>query len=176
VTAPLYLVEPHTAPEWAPFAGVRPISELRAGIWSVRERWEAAVDSATTEILGSNIAHFREGNEPRCRAMHPIDGPAIVGASWFAPTGAPVEIGPDTRRLTAGNTTVGWVVPSGERWAGPNEDGQATPIEGMVLTRHLRSAHRTRTIAGAGLRRIRGTGSRSPSRRLHRDWERPTWS
>lgn len=133
MTVPLYLIEPHTAPEWAPFAGVRPISELRAGIWSVRERWEAAVDSATTEILGSNIAHFREGNEPRCRAMHPIDGPAIVGASWFAPTGAPVEIGPDARRLTAGDTTVGWVVPSGERWAGPNEDGQATPIEGIVL-------------------------------------------
>ena len=133
MTPPLYLVEPHTAPEWAPFAGVRPISELRAGIWSVRERWEAAVDAATTEILGNNIAHFREGNEPRCRAMHPIDGPAIVATSWFAPTGAPVEIGPDARRLIAGNTTVGWVVPPGGRWAGPNEDGAATPIDGIVL-------------------------------------------
>jgi sugar nucleotidyltransferase family protein len=39
----LYLLEPDSpGAEWAPFAGVRPIAELRAGAWRIRERWEAA--------------------------------------------------------------------------------------------------------------------------------------
>ena len=41
-------------PAWAPFAGVRPLGELRAGVWRIRERWEA--------ILGT-----RSGRDPRRR-------------------------------------------------------------------------------------------------------------
>ena len=50
----LYLLEPESpgAP-WTPFQGVRPLAELRAGIWRVRERWEAA---AGTEQISGNIA------------------------------------------------------------------------------------------------------------------------
>lgn len=41
----LVLLEPaDPGPEWQPFRGVRPVAELRAGIWKVRERWEAALD------------------------------------------------------------------------------------------------------------------------------------
>ena len=45
----LYLLEPDAAePAWAPFAGVRPVAELRAGIWRIRERWEAALQQDAT--------------------------------------------------------------------------------------------------------------------------------
>lgn len=130
----LYLLEPH-APgiAWAPFTGVRPIAELRAGVWKVRERWEAALDLETIAILGEHSAHFHEGLEPPCLASAEISGPAIVAASWFAPTGAPVALGPDTRRLMHGRETVGWVVPPGEQWKGPTSTGDTVDVDGMLL-------------------------------------------
>lgn len=129
----LYLLEPETLPAWAPFAGVRPIAELRAGVWTVRTRWEAAANADCVEILGRDIAHFHEGEEPPCRAPHAIEGPAIIGASWFAPTGAPVRVGEETRRLTFGGATVGWIVPNGAQWKGPSDEGPASPIDGVRL-------------------------------------------
>ena len=52
----LYLLEPDSpGPEWAPFAGVRPIAELRAGAWLIRERWEAALDAETTATIGAHV-------------------------------------------------------------------------------------------------------------------------
>ncbi|HSB52916.1 MAG TPA: putative sugar nucleotidyl transferase, partial [Gemmatimonadales bacterium] len=104
----LYLLEPHTPdPAWAPFTGVRPVAELRAGVWKIRERWEAAFDLETTAILGEHSAHFHEGFEPPCRQGVTVQGPAIIAASWFAPTGAPVSLTPDVRRLLHGRETVG---------------------------------------------------------------------
>jgi UDP-N-acetylglucosamine diphosphorylase / glucose-1-phosphate thymidylyltransferase / UDP-N-acetylgalactosamine diphosphorylase / glucosamine-1-phosphate N-acetyltransferase / galactosamine-1-phosphate N-acetyltransferase len=130
----LYLLEPpHPRPDWIPFAGVRPVAELRAGVWKIRERWEAALDLETSAILGDHIAQFHEGFEPACRALGPVDGPALIVASWFAPTGAPIALGPATRRLTSGGATVGWVVPSGQRWTGPGDAGEAQPIDGLLL-------------------------------------------
>jgi UDP-N-acetylglucosamine diphosphorylase/glucosamine-1-phosphate N-acetyltransferase len=129
----LYLLEP-AAPgaEWAPFAGVRPLAELRAGIWRIRERWEAALDADAVAILGDHVDGFREGDEPPVRRLEPVDGPAIVGASWFAPTGARLAPG-NARRLVHGGHTVGWVVAEGERWTGPHEDGAAVELDGLPL-------------------------------------------
>jgi UDP-N-acetylglucosamine diphosphorylase/glucosamine-1-phosphate N-acetyltransferase len=130
----LYLLEPpQPRPHWIPFAGVRPIAELRAGVWKIRERWEAALDLETRAILGDHTADFHEGLEPPCQPMGPVDGPAVIVASWFAPTGAPVALSPGTRRLTAGGSTVGWIVPSGQRWPGPTESGDAQPVDGLLL-------------------------------------------
>lgn len=129
----LYLLEP-AAPgvEWAPFAGVRPLAELRAGIWRIRERWEAALDADAVAILGDHVDGFREGDEPPVRRLEPVAGPAIVGASWFAPTGA--RLAPrNARRLVHGGHTVGWVVAEGERWTGPHEDGAAAALDGLPL-------------------------------------------
>jgi UDP-N-acetylglucosamine diphosphorylase / glucose-1-phosphate thymidylyltransferase / UDP-N-acetylgalactosamine diphosphorylase / glucosamine-1-phosphate N-acetyltransferase / galactosamine-1-phosphate N-acetyltransferase len=129
----LYLLEPESpGAEWAPFAGVRPVAELRAGIWRVRERWEAAVGNDATALLGSHAAAFSEGDEPAIRPVSPIDGPAIIGAAWFAPTGAPVDPGP-AHRFVHGYQTVGWAVPAGERWDGPHTRGPELPIEGVLL-------------------------------------------
>jgi UDP-N-acetylglucosamine diphosphorylase/glucosamine-1-phosphate N-acetyltransferase len=133
----LYLLEPSDpGPAWAPFAGVRPIAELRAGAWRVRERWEAACQADTTAILGAHVEHFHEGDEPPVRPPEPVDGPAVVVASWFAPTGdrIPDLASPGSvRRLRHGATTVGWIVPAGERWDGPHERGEAREVNGLVL-------------------------------------------
>jgi UDP-N-acetylglucosamine diphosphorylase/glucosamine-1-phosphate N-acetyltransferase len=141
VTA-LYLLEPESpGAAWAPFAGVRPIAELRAGIWRVRERWEAAVGGDATAIMGNHTAGFSEGDEPPIRPRAPVDGPAIIGAAWFAPTGVPLSAGagPSTgpaqtvRRLTHREETVGWIVPEGDRWTAPHENGPALEIAGVPL-------------------------------------------
>jgi UDP-N-acetylglucosamine diphosphorylase/glucosamine-1-phosphate N-acetyltransferase len=133
VTA-LYLLEPESpGAAWAPFAGVRPIAELRAGIWRVRERWEAAVGNDATAILGEHAAGFTEGEEPPIQPRTSIAGPAIVAASWFAPTGAPISPGGSVRRLLHREETVGWVVPPGETWNGSHEKGAGLEIEGVLL-------------------------------------------
>jgi UDP-N-acetylglucosamine diphosphorylase/glucosamine-1-phosphate N-acetyltransferase len=130
----LYLLEPEPAgAEWAPFAGVRPIAELRAGIWRIRERWEAALQTDAVGILGTHVEGFREGDEPEVRSPGPILGPAIIAASWFAPTGAPIEWTGDIRRLTHAGSTIAWVVPAGERWSGARAGGSALEVEGLLL-------------------------------------------
>jgi UDP-N-acetylglucosamine diphosphorylase/glucosamine-1-phosphate N-acetyltransferase len=130
----LYLLEPDQPdPAWAPFAGVRPVAELRAGVWKIRERWEAALDLDTAAILGAHCAHFHEGSEPPCRELSSVPGPAVVAASWFAPTGAPVTLQPSTRRLAHQGHTVAWVVPNGSTWSGPAEAGEALELDGLPL-------------------------------------------
>ena len=130
----LYLLEPKSpGPAWAPYAGVRPIAELRAGIWRIRERWEAAVGNDATALLGDHAAGFNEADEPSVRPPMTIEGPALVAAAWFAPTGVPITPGPGVRRLVHENETVGWLVSSGERWTGPHENGPALEIEGVHL-------------------------------------------
>jgi UDP-N-acetylglucosamine diphosphorylase / glucose-1-phosphate thymidylyltransferase / UDP-N-acetylgalactosamine diphosphorylase / glucosamine-1-phosphate N-acetyltransferase / galactosamine-1-phosphate N-acetyltransferase len=133
VTA-LYLLEPESpGAAWAPFAGVRPIAELRAGIWRIRERWEAAVGNDATALLGLHAEGFSEGDEPPVQPPAPIAGPALIGAAWFAPTGVPIVAGPSIRRLTHRDETVGWIVPEGERWTGPHEEGPELEIQGLRL-------------------------------------------
>jgi UDP-N-acetylglucosamine diphosphorylase/glucosamine-1-phosphate N-acetyltransferase len=136
----LFLVEPERpGAAWAPFAGVRPIAELRAGAWRIRERWEAACDTEASAILGDHVDGFHEADEAPVRPVETIEGPAVVAASWFAPTGdripglgeltSPAEV----RRLRHDGTTVGWLVPAGQRWQGPNERGDATEMDGLLL-------------------------------------------
>ncbi len=130
----LYLLEPDSpGAAWAPFTGVRPIAELRAGIWRIRERWEAALQADTAAILGEHAEGFREADEPPTRAARSVSGPAIVAASWFAPTGVPISVGSEVRRLTHAGATVGWVVPDSTQWKGPDDRGEALEVEGLLL-------------------------------------------
>jgi UDP-N-acetylglucosamine diphosphorylase/glucosamine-1-phosphate N-acetyltransferase len=128
--AALYLLEP-TQPgaAWAPFGGVRPVAELRAGAWRIRERWEAAAGAATAAILGEHVAGFSDGDTPPVRPVEFVTGPAVVGVSWFAPSGAAAAVTRETRRLVHAGTTVGWIVPAGERWAGPSDTGAASAAD-----------------------------------------------
>jgi UDP-N-acetylglucosamine diphosphorylase/glucosamine-1-phosphate N-acetyltransferase len=132
--SPLYLLEPETpGPAWAPFAGVRPIAELRAGVWLIRERWEAALRMDAAALVGGLAEGFTEGDEPPSRPLGPIEGPAVVASSTFAPSGKPPEVTPGTRRLEHEGTTVGWIVDAGETWTEPHARGPAAPIEGLPL-------------------------------------------
>jgi UDP-N-acetylglucosamine diphosphorylase/glucosamine-1-phosphate N-acetyltransferase len=129
----LFLLEPSARGlPWAPFEGVRPVSELRAGIPRIRERWEAALALEAAAILSTPLAGFTELDEPPVRPVEAIPGPAIVAASWFAPAGA-ITLPPGPARLTAGDETVAWIVPAGAEWRGPDDTGAAVSTEGLVL-------------------------------------------
>lgn len=129
----LYLLEPDApGPEWVPFAGVRPLAELRAGAWLIRERWEAAVALDTVAVIGSHVEGFSEPGAAPVRGAGRIDGPAIVARSAFAPSGARIDPGA-ARRITHQGTTVAWVVPAGDSWQGPHDRGPAVDIEGLPL-------------------------------------------
>ncbi len=137
---PLYLLEP-TDPgaAWAPFACVRPIAELRAGIWRIRERWEAVLQAETAGILGNHVAGFLELDTPQCTPLGPISGPACIAVSWFAPSGMPLDPSPTvllnegSGRLVHDGATVAWLVPAGERWAVPTDEGGEYAIDGLAL-------------------------------------------
>jgi UDP-N-acetylglucosamine diphosphorylase/glucosamine-1-phosphate N-acetyltransferase len=132
--APLYLYDPPApGPAWAPFAGVRPICELRAGIWRIRERWEGLLQAETAGIIASHVARWREFDEPEVIEAGAVRGPALIAASWFAPSGVPPHLPAGTRRLTSGGTTVGWLVTAGQEWEGPHDDGPGVEIEGLLL-------------------------------------------
>jgi len=131
---PLFLLEPATpGVAWAPFTGVRPVATLRAGLWRIRERWERALGLTAAGIIGAQVEGFHEADEPPVAAPHPVDGPAIVVSSTFAPSGRAIGLTPDVRRLLHGDATVGWVVPAGKRFDPSGTGGPELPIEGLPL-------------------------------------------
>jgi hypothetical protein len=130
----LYLLDPEPGPPWAPFAGIRPLAELRAGASLVRERWEAALGLETREILTQpHLAGFTEAGVPPVVAVHPVPGPAVIASSTFAPR-EPLGPLPDGGcRLACGGVTVGWSVAAGGTWDGPGPGLPAVDVPGVVL-------------------------------------------
>jgi UDP-N-acetylglucosamine diphosphorylase/glucosamine-1-phosphate N-acetyltransferase len=130
----LYLLEPGPSPAWAPFQDARPVSELRAGAWLIRERWEAVAEGETRAIFGpEHLRAFVEDGVPPVRAGEAVPGPALVGRSDFAPSGVPPELGKPPARLVNEDATVGWWVPAGHTWSGEESPGEEVPLEGMRL-------------------------------------------
>lgn len=130
----LYLLDPDPAPSWAPFAGVRPLCELRAGAHLVRERWETFVGTEATAIFAlPHLAGFPEAGVPPVEARHAVAGPAVVGSSTFAPRGLAPHLPDAPVRLTHAGITVGWAVPAGVTWTGPLPQAQAVEVEGLLL-------------------------------------------
>ncbi len=81
----LYLRDPDVTRLWAPFLDARPISELRAGAWLIRERWEAIAGGETRGILAREALHsFTEDSVPPVGPIAPVAGPALVGRADFA--------------------------------------------------------------------------------------------
>ena len=75
----LYLIEPETTTAWSPFGRCRPTSELRAGAWLVRERWEAIAEGETRAIFGPSGLHgFTEEGVATVGAATSVDGPALM--------------------------------------------------------------------------------------------------
>jgi len=132
MTAPLVLLEPEDAIAWAPFHGARPVCELRAGLWRIRERWEAVLGVATSAIVGESSLGFIEIDTPESRSAEGLRGPLIVARSDFAPAGTRMSLGPEVRRLTSEGVTVAWIIPDGEPW---HADllGASQEIDGILL-------------------------------------------
>lgn len=130
----LYLLDPDPAPVWAPFAGVRPLSELRAGAYLIRERWETFVGAEATEVFAlAHLAGFTEPGLPPVVPRRTVAGPAVIGSSTFAPHGIAPELPAVPARLVCHGITVGWAVPAGMAWEGPLPQAQVIEVPGVVL-------------------------------------------
>ena len=130
----LYLLDPEPGPTWEPFAGIRPICELRAGAHLIRERWENFLGTEATGIFAlPHLAGFPEPGVPPVEARRPVNGPAVIGSSTFAPRGLAAPL-PDTpARLVHSGITVGWGVPAGDTWTGPVANAHAVEVQGVLL-------------------------------------------
>jgi UDP-N-acetylglucosamine diphosphorylase/glucosamine-1-phosphate N-acetyltransferase len=134
VTLALYLLDPEATPLWAPFAGARPLSELRAGAHLIRDRWEQFVGAQTHEIFAlPHLAGFVEPGVPPVVERHPVTGPAIIGSSTFVPGGIAPPFPDGSFRLTCEGMTVGWGVGSGRTWDAPQAGAVAIEVHGVVL-------------------------------------------
>ena len=130
----LYLLDPDPAPVWAPFAGVRPLSELRAGAHLIRERWETFVGAEASAVFAlPHLAGFAEPGLPPVMPRRAVTGPAVIGSSTFAPQGVAPELPAVPVRLVSHGITVGWGVPAGVVWDGPQQQAQAVEVPGVVL-------------------------------------------
>jgi UDP-N-acetylglucosamine diphosphorylase/glucosamine-1-phosphate N-acetyltransferase len=134
VTHALYLLDPDPGPAWAPFAGIRPLSELRAGAHLIRERWETFIGAEAAAVFSlPHLAGFPEPGVPAVEARHAVAGPAVIGSSTFAPRGLAGALPEAPARLVHEGITVGWAVPAGSRWDGPVAHAQAVQVDGVVL-------------------------------------------
>ena len=134
MTHALYLLDPDPSPAWAPFAGSRPISELRAGAHLIREQWEAFAATETTAVFAlPHLAGFVEPGAPVVRVRHPVTGPALLGSSTFVPRGLAPPLPPAAFRLTCQGVTVGWGVGPGATWEGPQASAASVEVSGVVL-------------------------------------------
>lgn len=136
MTLRLFLLEPEPSPAWAPFLGARPISDLRAGVWRIRERWERAVGGEAVGVLGDSAASFADDGAGPAAGLHPVTsatGPGLVVRSEFVPTGHPLTLDPAARRLEYHGVTVGWYLREGETWRAPHGEGTAQEVPGLPL-------------------------------------------
>ena len=134
MTHALYLLDPDPAPAWAPFAGIRPLCELRAGAHLVRERWETFVGTEAAAIFAlPHLAGFPEPGVPAVEARRPVAGPAVIGSSTFAPRGLAGPLPNAPARLIHDAITVGWAVPAGTTWSGPVANAQSMTVDGVLL-------------------------------------------
>jgi UDP-N-acetylglucosamine diphosphorylase/glucosamine-1-phosphate N-acetyltransferase len=135
VRPPLYLLEPSgDATAWAPFAGTRPIAELRAGASTLRHRWEVASGTGASGLISEWLDLWHEfDDQAPLVAAEAVRGPALVARSDVAIAWGALALPPEARRLTIGADTVAWLLADGEPWTGPGDAGPAHPVEGFVL-------------------------------------------
>ncbi len=127
----LYLLEPHhPGADWEPWTGVRPIAELRAGAWRIRERWERALGVAASGIVGAHVERFVDVDTPPVVAA--VANDSFLAAAWFAPSAGRIELGPGVRRLVHRGETVACIAPAGGA-LGLDDSGPAQEIEGVRL-------------------------------------------
>ncbi len=130
----LYLLEPDApGARWAPFAGAAPLSELRAGIFRLRDRWSQGLGVRAAGVVAKHAAgHFRAGAPPLIGPDR-IVGPAWVVDALFVPK-VPMRAIGAAKRLLHGGRAVAWRLDAGQRWEGPFNQGDGIVVEGRLLT------------------------------------------
>lgn len=130
----LVCLEPESpGPAWAPFTGARPLAELRAGAWRIRDRWLGVLGLEEAVVMGDHAIGFVDVDAVPVIARGRVEGPAVVARSDFAPAGVPLDLAPSIQRLRHEGKTVAWVVPEGSTWDGPTEIGESLDVDGMAL-------------------------------------------
>ncbi|MGE0556064.1 MAG: hypothetical protein AB7R55_21760 [Gemmatimonadales bacterium] len=120
MTRNLVLVDPDPpSGAWAPFAGARPIAELRAGAHRIWERWVQATSADIVSVIAPHAAGFADVDSIPVQA-EPVVGPALVARSTWLPL-EEIALPADARGITDHGRTVAWRVPAGETWRGPHE-------------------------------------------------------
>ncbi|MGQ0701629.1 MAG: putative sugar nucleotidyl transferase [Gemmatimonadales bacterium] len=122
-------------PAWHPFTGARPLAELRAGAWRIRDRWAGVLglDDSAVAVMGGHCPDFTDADSAPLIPFGPVQGPAMIVRSTFAPGAQALELDPSVRRLVHEDDTVAWMVPEGTTWQGEEASGPAEPVEGLAL-------------------------------------------
>jgi UDP-N-acetylglucosamine diphosphorylase/glucosamine-1-phosphate N-acetyltransferase len=113
----IVLVDDPIARRWEPFALTRPIGELRAGAWTIRERVEAVLEGTCAGHLTS--AHLAAYDEPWAPPVldtlpEPGAGGLVVWQSRAVPAlGGRIDLGDEPTWLTVGGVACGWYAPPG---------------------------------------------------------------
>jgi UDP-N-acetylglucosamine diphosphorylase/glucosamine-1-phosphate N-acetyltransferase len=132
----VHLLEPGAAsPAWFPFAGARPLCELRAGARRIRERWCTALGATAVGIVDDVLGTWHELDEPPLASASQVTGPTWVCRSDAAPVLEPLTPSADIRMLTIGGEPVAWRLAEGEPWRGPSAYAGAgsREIGGLLL-------------------------------------------
>src|SRR5439155_1120540 len=134
----LYLLDPEPTLAWAPFAGARPLSELRAGAHLIRERWETFVGSETTAIFAlPHLAGFVEGDMPRVAARRPVTDPAAIALHDAAvEPGVIFDVRNGPVVLESGAEVRAGARLEGPLWVGANARVLGGPVRGSAIGPH----------------------------------------
>lgn len=132
---PLYLVEPERpGAEWAPFAGARPIAELRAGAFRVWERWARALGIESVAVLSPATPGFADAESLPLVEREALVGPAIVARSDLLPImGGALDLPAGADGLADGDRTAAWILGPGERWSAAAEPVNPVAVRVMRL-------------------------------------------
>lgn len=130
----LFVVDPpHPNDRWAPFLGVRPIGELRAGAWRIWERWQRALAADQIWSVAPTCTAFADADALPLADPATIVGPAIVVRSDFIPIGDPIDLSDAPQTLGIDGLTVGWILEPGERWSTNARPGRRLEVPGLRL-------------------------------------------
>ncbi len=130
----LVLLEPNApGPEWAPFAGARPIAELRVGAFRIWERWSRLVGTDEVSVISPATPGFADVDSLRVVSGASVVGPAIVARSTFAPIGFELPMVAGIQGYASGGLTVAWLLGPDEPWRGPREVADPIELKGLRL-------------------------------------------
>ena len=138
---------------------MRPLSELRAGAWRIRERWERALGVAASAIVGAHVESFADVDAPP--VLRAVSGSRFLAASWFAPASGQLTLEPGVRRLVHRGETVA-CLGSSRGAARLDDDGPAQEIEGVRLAGAYDLLRALELLLGPDCAAMQGGGALPP--------------